>query len=192
MKEGSCGFVLPKYNKVKYINIKKGSEFGAEDIISCIVKNDYEDDDEWIHNKDQLIRQFTVMADQSTELLLLSISDLRRMQSEFVGAFNRLLENAYERLEFILLVKLDCTNQCQEKEEKRKKRFQKNQRVSLNHFFPKFDFIPVNLIDIDKSIHSKQVEDKKDILNKDKLPFFNNSEMEKSSSSSLESDKDIS
>ena len=114
IKEGSCAFVLPKFNKVKYINIKKGSEFGAEDIISTILKNDFEDDDEWIQNKDQLIRQFTVMADQPTELLLLSISDLRKLQSEFVEAFNRLLEIAYKRLEFILLIKLDCSNQCQE------------------------------------------------------------------------------
>jgi len=56
------------------------------------------------------------MTDEPTELLLLSIGDLNRMQSEFLEAYNKLLETAYSRLEYALLVKLDCQNYCQEKQ----------------------------------------------------------------------------
>ena len=56
MKNGSCGFVLPKYNNIKYINITKGCEFGAEDIIGSILKHEFAEDDDWIQQKDRMIR----------------------------------------------------------------------------------------------------------------------------------------
>jgi len=52
------------------------------------------------------------MADKPTELLLFSINDLNRMHQEFLEAYTKLLEVAYTRLEYALLIKLDCINYC--------------------------------------------------------------------------------
>jgi len=78
MKDGLCGFVLPKYNNAKYITISKGCDFGSEDIIGCMLKNEGKGE-EWIHQRESMQRQFTVMAEKQSELLLLSLSDLNRM-----------------------------------------------------------------------------------------------------------------
>ena len=40
LKGGSCGFVLPKYMNMKYINIKPGAYFGLIDIIGSIFQRD--------------------------------------------------------------------------------------------------------------------------------------------------------
>ena len=56
MKDGSCGFVLPKYNNTKYINVSIGCEFGVEDIIGSILKNELASDDDWFQVKDRMIR----------------------------------------------------------------------------------------------------------------------------------------
>jgi len=42
IKKGEVGFVLPKHNNVKYININEGIEFGMIDICGCAVENDYD------------------------------------------------------------------------------------------------------------------------------------------------------
>jgi len=52
------------------------------------------------------------MAEKPTELLLLSITDLNRMQLEFLEAYNLLMEVACQRLEYALLIKLECMNVC--------------------------------------------------------------------------------
>ena len=33
LKQGECGYVLPKYHNMKYLNIKEGCNFGELDII---------------------------------------------------------------------------------------------------------------------------------------------------------------
>ena len=93
MKEGQCGFVLPKFNNTKYISISNGCDFGTEDIIGCMLRDEFNGGD-WIQQRDRIIRQFTVKADRRTELLLLSITDLNRMQHEFLEAYNMLMEVA--------------------------------------------------------------------------------------------------
>jgi len=37
LKEGSCGFVLPKHNNVKYINVDIGQYFGIMDIVCSVL-----------------------------------------------------------------------------------------------------------------------------------------------------------
>jgi len=48
------------------------------------------------------------MTSESTELLLLSINDLNRIQAEFLEAYNTLMDVACQRLEYALLIKLEC------------------------------------------------------------------------------------
>lgn len=47
LKYGQCAFVLPKYNNVKYVNINQGSNFGIEDIVGSVIKNEVSQND-WI------------------------------------------------------------------------------------------------------------------------------------------------
>jgi len=56
MKKGRCGFVLPKYENTKYININDGCDFGTEDIIACILKSEEMKGDDWIQLRDKLVR----------------------------------------------------------------------------------------------------------------------------------------
>lgn len=46
LKEGSCGFVLPKHHNVKYIDINIGAHFGIIDVVSTLL--DVENDDDQI------------------------------------------------------------------------------------------------------------------------------------------------
>jgi hypothetical protein len=39
LKEGNCGFVLPKYSNLEYININNGATFGVVDIIGSMLVN---------------------------------------------------------------------------------------------------------------------------------------------------------
>jgi hypothetical protein len=66
LKQGDCGFVLPKHDNVKYIQIETGQNFGIIDIIGSILQNKdgYKLLKEWIKHKDKMKRQFTVMAFQ--------------------------------------------------------------------------------------------------------------------------------
>jgi len=48
MKRGSCGFVLPKFDNTKYIEITTGCDFGTEDIVACILKGEDIDSEDWI------------------------------------------------------------------------------------------------------------------------------------------------
>mmetsp|Transcript_28161 Transcript_28161/g.42633 ORF Transcript_28161/g.42633 Transcript_28161/m.42633 type:complete len:84 (+) Transcript_28161:1887-2138(+) len=53
------------------------------------------------------------MTSESTELLLLSINDLNRIQAEFLEAYNTLMDVACQRLEYALVIKLDCITRCE-------------------------------------------------------------------------------
>jgi len=52
LKEGTCTFVLPKYENAKYIRVKSGSEFGMEDLVGSIIRNEENIQDDWISHKD--------------------------------------------------------------------------------------------------------------------------------------------
>lgn len=44
LKYGSCGFVLPRYSNIKYINVNIGATFGLIDIIGNMLMNANEHD----------------------------------------------------------------------------------------------------------------------------------------------------
>lgn len=50
MIKGEAGFVLPKYENCKYIDINVGDHFGLIDLISSI-KNNKLDPDDWISRR---------------------------------------------------------------------------------------------------------------------------------------------
>lgn len=118
LKTGNCGYVLPKFENAKYIDIQPGMDFGMEDIVGSIIKSEENIQDEWISHKDQLIRQFTVLGNnESSLLLMLSINDLHRMQLEFVESYEQLFLHSYKRLEGALKHKIESVNKCEAHEE---------------------------------------------------------------------------
>lgn len=60
---GSLGYVLPRFNSVKYIDLPKGTYFGIIDIIHNIIKNNLDIND-WISRKEKIKRHFTVKSDE--------------------------------------------------------------------------------------------------------------------------------
>lgn len=118
LKSGEAGFVLPKHNNFKYIDINTGHEFGMLDVIGSILQADDGEgvDDRLLedltYQRDKLKRQFTVMAFEETQVLLLSIQDLNRMRMEFVETYEEMLEAAKTPLQIALIIKLKAMTHC--------------------------------------------------------------------------------
>ena len=55
LKDGVCGFVLPRYNNIKYVNYNVGCHFGFIDILGSILKHEIPLD-EWQSQTDKLKR----------------------------------------------------------------------------------------------------------------------------------------
>ena len=51
MKEGECGYVLPKHKNLKYIDIQLGHYFGDMDIVGTILERKELDIYTWIQSK---------------------------------------------------------------------------------------------------------------------------------------------
>mmetsp|Transcript_36132 Transcript_36132/g.55484 ORF Transcript_36132/g.55484 Transcript_36132/m.55484 type:complete len:216 (+) Transcript_36132:708-1355(+) len=111
LKGGNCGFVLPKHRNIKYIDIHVGGYFGLIDIVGSIFSRDIQFND-WIQYKDILRRQFSVMSQTNCDLLMLPIHDLNKMRWEFLEAYEGLFQNAYNRLNRALKVKLHAIKFC--------------------------------------------------------------------------------
>lgn len=114
-KSGSCAFVLPNHMNAKFIDIPVGSYFGFIDIIGSILNKEggMMKINEWILYKDQMRRQFTVMADQCSELLSFSIVDLNRMKTEFLDAYEIMYNESFKLLYRTLRVKLLAMKHCE-------------------------------------------------------------------------------
>lgn len=79
LKKGSMGFVLPKHDNFKFVDIGHGNTFGIVDIIGSMLRLEETESDQWFVRKDLLKRQFTIMSDCPTEVMSLSILDLYRL-----------------------------------------------------------------------------------------------------------------
>ena len=82
--------MLPKHKNTKYIEINEGNYFGAIDIVGCILQHQdsLTEDDDIFNHKEKLLRQFTIMADKESEILMLHLSDLNRMKIEFMECYD--------------------------------------------------------------------------------------------------------
>ena len=93
LKEGSLGFVLPKHKNTEYIEIGEGNYFGAIDIVGSILQHQdcLTEDDDIFNHKEKLIRQFTIMSDNISEILMLELNDLNRMKIEFMECYDAIM-----------------------------------------------------------------------------------------------------
>jgi hypothetical protein len=71
--------------------------------------------EKWYRHKDQLRRQFTVMAIKNSEVLRLSLDSLNRMRTEFPEQYFRLLEGSLIRMRKFLIMKRKAIKICEEK-----------------------------------------------------------------------------
>lgn len=113
VKQGYCNFVLPKFDNAKYIHIGLGENFGMEDIVGGIIKNDDIDQDDWISMKFKMSRQFTVLASEQATLLIFNVLDLNKMQVEFLELYESLFKESFSRIEQMLEIKLKSIKKCQ-------------------------------------------------------------------------------
>jgi hypothetical protein len=67
---------------------------------------------EWFQKKQNLQRQFTIMANQVTEVQMLNLNDLHRMEIEFFDYYSDLLKNELHILKKALNLKLVAINVC--------------------------------------------------------------------------------
>jgi hypothetical protein len=91
MITGKAAFVLPRYKNRPYINLSIGSLFGMIDIIGSAHAHNVEVDD-WYGIKQKLNRQFSILSFEHSEVLILNIENLNRMQQEFSHNFENLWE----------------------------------------------------------------------------------------------------
>lgn len=119
LRAGNAGFVLsPKYCSIKFIDFPEGCVFGVIDIVGSLMSIDQEGFDyesaleNWVQHKDKLKRQFSVHTQQECELLSLSIQDLYCMRSEFLEAYEALMNNSFFRLDRALRLKMQAMKYC--------------------------------------------------------------------------------
>jgi CRP-like cAMP-binding protein len=112
LKQGDCGFVLPNYQNIKYIDISRGSYFGVIDIIGSMVSNDEEELHLSRTRKVKARRQFTIQTKKKSELLTLSLDAIIQMDHEFPNSYNDLFASAYSRLQRAHNVKLHAIKYC--------------------------------------------------------------------------------
>ena len=62
------------------------------DIIGSILVNDDMQTDDWFVRKDKMKRQFTTMSGQVSEMIILTIQDVHRLQIEFTEYFEQLMD----------------------------------------------------------------------------------------------------
>lgn len=121
MKSGTCSFVLPKYENAKYINVSLGYHFGMEDLVQSVISNEEISQSDWIAHKEKLVRSFTVIGDDmlgKSTIMLLSATDLNRMQVEFQDVYANMFDESYKRLEAALNEKLKAMKTCQKQMQK--------------------------------------------------------------------------
>lgn len=109
--------VLPKHENTKFVNITRGNQFGVVDIIGSILMNEDMQTDDWFMRKDKMKRQFTVMSGQYTEMLILTIQDVHRLQIEFTEYFDEIMKIEELVLKKLLKIKLDTMQLCQQNAE---------------------------------------------------------------------------
>ena len=111
MKSGSVGNVLPQHKNVKYVDYPPGSHFGTMDIVSSCFSSGIKVQ-EWVIYHDKLKREFSVMAQEESELLTLSINSLETMKDDFEEQYSTLFAQGIGRLLRMLKIKKLAIKYC--------------------------------------------------------------------------------
>lgn len=112
--EGDSGFVLPKYNNCKYIDIEVGEIFGHLDILYAMLKHNIDYLDCWLPHKQLLTRCFTTFANSFCSALILKVEDLDRMRLEFTESYDQIFNGSDKLLQNALISKIETFSICEE------------------------------------------------------------------------------
>lgn len=137
LTNGKAAFVLPRYQNVQYIKIRKGNHFGVMDIIGSI--RDHDPDAEitscWFKLRTHLTRQFSVLSVGDSQVLSLQIDDLYRMEQEYFDQFTNLIEESNRRIKNAFKVKLNAIEKCKQiMEEEKQSQYMYTQQSWRNNF----------------------------------------------------------
>ncbi len=107
--KGKAGYVLPKYPSQVYIEIEQGELFGHVDLAynKAFFKYQKNFKKALNKNKDDMRRNFTVRAQDSCDILTLSMDDLEKMMLEFPDVYYELMNDASETLAKHEKIKMD-------------------------------------------------------------------------------------
>lgn len=114
LNKGDVGFVLPKYNNVKYINVDEGAHFGIIDIMCSIIHCTNVKMDNWIEHKGEIRRFTTIMAMKESTLLTMEMAVLFRLKQEFSEIYNTIYEKAIMQAQKVLTIKVETILLCEE------------------------------------------------------------------------------
>ena len=116
MLSGLASFVLPSYANTSYIDIEIGDHFGVIDIIGSANSGQFNLKN-WIDFKNKLYRQFTIMAANNVECLVIDIKDISRVQKEFPDYYDDLLNDQIVNLQSAWIYKLKAMKDCRKQME---------------------------------------------------------------------------
>lgn len=111
MLSGKANYVLPSYDNIGYIDIETGDHIGVIDIIGSAMTHNVSLNN-WFDHKNLLHRQFTTMALDNVEMLMLSINDLIRIQKEFPDYYKNLFQTAFYELRSAWVLRLRAMKEC--------------------------------------------------------------------------------
>lgn len=104
---------MPSFNNISYINISKGNYFGEIDITGSAQTKNFDQKD-WYFNKSLIYRHFSVRSQTNSDVLVLSIKDLHKMEIEFVDIYEDMLANSIKILQKAMILKLNTIKKCTE------------------------------------------------------------------------------
>jgi hypothetical protein len=115
MVQGSAGYVLPRFNNKSYISIEQGDLFGHVDLANNkdMFKMQKSIRKRKSKKKVDLIRKFTVQASENCDLLTLTLEDLDKMYLEFPEICKELIQDAENRLQNELMIKIDSIREME-------------------------------------------------------------------------------
>ena len=93
--------------------------FGVIDIIASLLNDDdclSELLDNWISKKEKLKRHFTIVSDEPSHLLTLSIESLNRMKFDFLDTYETFFKDGLSRLKKTFAIKVITAQKCQKLE----------------------------------------------------------------------------
>lgn len=112
LSKGAAGYILPFDQKIVFIEVDQGEDFGLGDIIELSIKNNI-DVEEVVTGHGTAQRSFTVYALTNCELLALTLEILSKMCREFKEEFQKLFAKSEMKLKRLRLQQLRAIKACQ-------------------------------------------------------------------------------
>ena len=115
LTKGTAAYVFPRFDNKPYRLIERGNVFGH---IEFAIKEDmvsFELSKAKRLKRNNIVRRFTVLGMENSELLILTMDELEKMRLEFPEQYIDLFDGANNRLQKELLLKFEILKKEEEK-----------------------------------------------------------------------------